>query len=182
MGDTWFISDQHLGHKRVIEYTNRPFSCIEEMDEIIIQNHNKVVSKNDTVWFLGDFALTRKEKIREYLSRLKGKLNLVVGNHDMFLNDKDCTRLLNEICRYKEIKEYGQLYVLSHYPFYSWNKRSYGSVHIHGHCHKDIDLSIDILGNDLCNRYLCVSAECIDYTPISLEKIKRKFGIDYAAR
>ena len=52
----WFSADYHFSHKNIIEYTNRPFSDITEMDNTIVENHNSVVKPNDHVYFLGDFS------------------------------------------------------------------------------------------------------------------------------
>lgn len=78
----YITSDTHFGHKNVIEYCNRPFSSIEEMDEIIIRNWNNVVRPGDTVIHLGDFALGPKGLIDEYLAALNGRILLMKGNHD----------------------------------------------------------------------------------------------------
>ncbi len=77
MSETWFIADSHLGHQRIIEYTNRPFQSVNEMDETIINNWNSVVSKKDNVYILGDFSLTGKERTLGYLRSLKGKKHLI---------------------------------------------------------------------------------------------------------
>lgn len=53
----YFTADEHYGHKRIIEYSNRPFETVEEMDETLINNHNSVVNVNDTVIHAGDFTL-----------------------------------------------------------------------------------------------------------------------------
>ncbi len=75
----YFTADYHLGHGRIIEYCNRPFKSVEEMDETIIENHNKTVGKTDTVFFLGDLCFSRIDK---YWPRLNGNMIFIEGNHD----------------------------------------------------------------------------------------------------
>ena len=53
---TFVISDLHLGHKNIIKLCDRPFKSLEEMDNVIINNWNKVVTDEDIVYVLGDFA------------------------------------------------------------------------------------------------------------------------------
>ena len=52
----WFTADEHYGHKNVLAYCKRPFSSIHNMDIALIQNHNNVVSTDDTTFHLGDFT------------------------------------------------------------------------------------------------------------------------------
>lgn len=43
------------------------------MDHALIQNWNKVVSEDDIVFHLGDFAFADKSKWRQIANALKGK-------------------------------------------------------------------------------------------------------------
>ena len=51
----FYISDLHIGHPGVIEFDNRPFADLNEMQKTIIDNWNSRVQKNDTVYIVGDF-------------------------------------------------------------------------------------------------------------------------------
>jgi calcineurin-like phosphoesterase family protein len=77
----WFTSDEHHGHRKIIEYSSRPFACVEEMTEIIVNRHNARVGKYDRVWHLGDFALNER-LVKKILPRLNGEHALIAGNHD----------------------------------------------------------------------------------------------------
>ena len=68
----WVTSDTHFNHANIIKYCNRPFSSVEEMNETIIANWNKVVSQGDTVYHLGDFALGDKLLVLVLLECLNG--------------------------------------------------------------------------------------------------------------
>lgn len=78
----WFISDTHFSHANIIKYENRPFSCIEEMDKILIENWNKCVGDEDQVFFLGDFGMGSGDHLKSICSQLKGHKVCLRGNHD----------------------------------------------------------------------------------------------------
>lgn len=67
----YYTSDLHFGHKNIIQLTSRPFSSVEEMDEVLIKNWNSKVTKNDLVYILGDFTwYNSAEKNLKILERL----------------------------------------------------------------------------------------------------------------
>ncbi len=41
---TWFTSDTHFGHARIIELSGRPFDSVAEMNEAILDGINATVS------------------------------------------------------------------------------------------------------------------------------------------
>jgi calcineurin-like phosphoesterase family protein len=78
----FITSDLHFFHKNVITYCNRPWNTVEEMNEGMIENWNKVVTNDDIVYILGDFSLSPKA-VELILPRLNGKEKiLILGNHD----------------------------------------------------------------------------------------------------
>jgi len=78
----YFTADQHFGHKNIIRYCGRPYAHTREMDEDMIRRWNEVVTDEDVVYHLGDFALVSSKRLYRYTSRLRGQLHLVIGNHD----------------------------------------------------------------------------------------------------
>jgi calcineurin-like phosphoesterase family protein len=156
---TFFIADPHFGHKAVIEYENRPFASVEEMDEALITNWNNTVTKHDIVWLLGDVTLsTKKEYIKHIFSRLNGHIRFIKGNHDTrsddFYRECGCTF----VSRYPVILK--EFFILSHAPLYKRFKAPY--FNIYGHVH----------GNDnfvtRTENSWCVSVERQDYRPIQI--------------
>lgn len=136
MGKTFFSSDTHLNHRNIIKYCNRPFSSVEEMDSIIIENINKIVNVNDTLYHLGDFCFGDKKNYYEiaksYRDRIKCKnLILIWGNHD----NKIIEDLFSETYDLTMIYKHNQKIVLCHYAMAIWNCSHHGSWHLYGHSH-----------------------------------------------
>ena len=77
----WFSSDHHFGHRNCIIYDQRPFNSVEEMDFYLIKRWNEKVHPEDTVYYLGDFSLS-KDPILNFLPYLNGEKHLICGNHD----------------------------------------------------------------------------------------------------
>ncbi len=79
----YFTSDQHFFHKNIIQYCDRPFETVTKMNNVLINNYNNIVGKDDTVCFLGDFSMTKNfEQISSIVKKLNGVKHLVLGNHD----------------------------------------------------------------------------------------------------
>ncbi len=151
-GIVWITSDTHYHHKNICRgVTNwrtqdgkipidqtRNFKDLDEMDSVIINNINQKVGPNDTLIHLGDVAFGGFEKIGEFLDRLVCKnVHLVLGNHDQHItkNRENIRDRFLSVSNYLEVSIDDVNFVLSHYPFASWNKLSKGSIHLHGHVH-----------------------------------------------
>lgn len=92
-GRRFFTSDTHFGHARIIELCNRPFSSVEEMNEVMIERWNQTVKPNDIVFHLGDVALGKIAESLPLIGRLNGYKILVPGNHDrIFSGEKESKR------------------------------------------------------------------------------------------
>ena len=80
----YFTSDTHFYHKNIIKYCNRPFKDEIDMNNKLIDNWNSIVTNNDTVYHLGDFALTSYNNLKDIFNKLNGNIILIRGNHDRF--------------------------------------------------------------------------------------------------
>jgi calcineurin-like phosphoesterase family protein len=109
----FLISDTHFCHKNIIEYADRPFLSVEEMNEKIIENWNKAVKKNYKVIIAGDFALCGKEKMQELVERLNGYKILILGNHDRSYNSMKSFPF-DEVIKYPILIQ--EKYIISHHP------------------------------------------------------------------
>ena len=154
---SWFISDTHFNHENIIKYCNRPFDSVEDMNEFIIKQWNSVVSKDDTVYHLGDFALqSDKDVITDLVKRLNGNIILILGNHDRWGKQKflDCGFV--EVHKKLEIGNY----ILTHRPIDESELN--GKMNIHGHLH-NYDRGLPK------SKFINVSCEVLDYKPIWID-------------
>lgn len=79
----YLVGDLHLDHDRVLEYTDRPFASVAEMNRALVDGWNAVVDPGDEVVFLGDLAVPSKPTtVRRWLDRLDGDVVFVAGDHD----------------------------------------------------------------------------------------------------
>ena len=167
----FILSDTHFNHSNIIKYCNRPFKSVDEMNDVIINNWNKVVGKDDIVFHLGDFFLGSKYDLKDIVSRLNGKIYLVRGNHDR-LSIKSYEDFGIVVLKGVVILDEFRV-VLSHKPLVdSIIKDDY--INIHGHIH-DKRLE-DIYDNDLydCHRHINVSLDVLDFKPVLLENLLKE--------
>ena len=134
----WWTSDNHFFHKKIIQYCkrSRPFDTIEDMNEHMVTVWNDRVKPGDNVYHCGDLSFGTHEKTNSILSRLNGNIHLILGNHDKVFHG-ELRNHLTEITAYKELptQKYGVPIVMFHFPIESWNRKDYGSIHLHGHLH-----------------------------------------------
>lgn len=183
MAETFFIGDTHFGHNNIIRFDatkgSRNFYTIEEHDAELIRRWNSVVRPKDIVWHLGDFCFGKKNL--EIAANLNGDKRLVMGNHDHYPT-ADYLKYFFKVLGAVEVKGM----ILTHIPVHpdQMNQGRY-THNIHGHLHTNIiktympdcrDPASNIEIPD--ERYINVSAEQINLTPISLEEIMRTLSND----
>lgn len=161
MNNVFFIGDTHFGHKNILKYTRSQFATIEEHNETLVENWNKVVKPGDTVWHLGDFCFGRPSLW--YAGRLNGIKRLVLGNHDT-LRPEEYMQHFASIHGAVKLKNM----VLTHIPVHPQQKGRY-PANIHGHLHAHRVMVPNVPMSDLW--YINVSCEQIDHTPIPYESL-----------
>ena len=187
----YFTSDLHLGHANAIEFKCRPFSCVEEMNQVLIHNINDTVSVEDELWILGDFSYKiNKEEVRALRRQIScRRVHLIYGNHD---KDYASDHIFQSVQHYKELKtDYGRV-ILFHYPILEWNAAHYGSIHLHGHIHSTGAYNEENLKkrsadrfayghkakhDDLGQRIYDVGVDANGFRPISIDHIAGLMGI-----
>ena len=80
----YLSADLHISHhtneqRNIINYCNRPFKDVDEMNSTIKQNWNNIITNEDIVYLLGDYLF--KRNIPEDW-HLNGHIILIRGNHD----------------------------------------------------------------------------------------------------
>lgn len=116
-----YIADQHFYHDRLCHMMDqRGFSGFEEMNAHMIEQWNRKVTAKDEVYVLGDFSISRGEATNHVLEKLKGKLYLISGNHDRYLEDKSFVNRFRWVKPYAEIRDAGRIVILSHYPIFCY--------------------------------------------------------------
>ena len=144
MGDIWFTSDLHFCHDKEFLYGPRGFTNVQDMNEAIVENWNKVVKSEDEVYNLGDFALTDIDAAIPYINKLNGTIRWILGNHD---TDKKRGKIIEECPAVWEIGyayqfKYDKKFsiYMSHYPTLTANfdqkKFSQHVIALHGHTHQ----------------------------------------------
>lgn len=159
----YFTSDLHFGHPNIINYCKRPFSSAEEMDSVLIEYWNRIVSKGDHIFILGDFSFHTNNNTQRIIRRLNGIKYLILGNHDAGLRGNVKTLFTGGVDNYGEITCGFDKLILCHFPFRSWNYREHGSWNLHGHTHGTLapeGLQLD------------VGVDCHNYCPISYFQVK----------
>lgn len=177
----FFSSDFHYGQKNIAgpklsswKDNFRDFSSIEEMNEELVDSINRVVGKNDTLYFLGDWSFGGADNIHLFRQQiLCHNIVFIIGNHDKHIRcNKDQFALIRD---YLEIKIEKNTFCLFHYPIKSWNGKHKGSINLHGHSHGKIESS---LPNVKGERILDVGWD-VFRRPISVKEILEI--IDYKA-
>lgn len=162
MSNVFFTADTHFGQRSIIDFANRPFGSVEEMDEVLIQRWNDCVQPRDCVYHLGDFAVCRGPRTGEILDRLNGEIHLVWGNHDRpayAIRDRFAS------CHdYLQVTVEGQFLILFHYALRIWNKAEVGSWHLYGHSHGS-------LPDDPHARSMDVGVDGNNFYPFSFEEV-----------
>jgi calcineurin-like phosphoesterase family protein len=153
MSKAYVYGDLHFGHENMAK--KRGFETIEDHDNHIIKKWNSVVTKRDKVYLLGD--ITMEKANYTILKKLNGNKVVIGGNHDKPGHVKELLKYVSGVAG--AIKYKG--FIMTHIPIHkSELHRFRGNIHAHVH--------EKILKH---KRYICVSAEAIDYKPLEIKTI-----------
>jgi calcineurin-like phosphoesterase family protein len=155
-------SDLHLGHANIIEYGERPFRDVDEMDTTLLNAWRSKIKPKDVLINLGDFMFNpKKESLTQTLHNLPGYKILILGNHDRGKSFKWWMEAgFDEVYKYPII--YKDKYILSHEPIEIDENMNY--INIHGHIHNKTTEN---------KKQVNVSVEMLGYKPMLFEKIQK---------
>lgn len=180
MKEIFFSSDLHLGHAKLLTFTNydgsflRPeFDDVEEMNEAIVERHNSVVGVNSKIYMLGDISMGKIGL--ELLARMNGEKFLIKGNHDL-------QPLASYMRFFKDVRGSHQFdgMVFTHIPIHPSSLGRWERGNVHGHLHSNQVMKLDCNGNDTKvpdPRYTNVSMEQINCTPIHIDALKSRIAM-----
>jgi calcineurin-like phosphoesterase family protein len=153
---TWVTADWHLDHKNVLVYDNRPWTDVEEMNHDIISIMSHHIQEEDTLIYLGDLALTRRDRYVEWLKLMKHlwpNLIFIHGNHD-----KGFHSTVWEEAGVNIMKQYKlDRYIFTHAPI---EKVPRYMVNVHGHTHKP--------SRNMSYLSVSVNLPVLDYMPVKV--------------
>ena len=135
MGQVYFASDLHLGHRNIAKFRCKEKGFFRDFqDEIehrswLKEEWNKKVNKRDKVFCLGDICFS--EEALEDFKTWTGTKVLIAGNHccdNISMKDIVNSGVYSEVYSLLKYKEFW----LSHAPIHENELR--GKYNIHGHC------------------------------------------------
>ena len=175
MSNIYFTSDTHFGHKNIASKNDsnwkegwRHYNSLHEMNKDIIDNINKVVKPDDTLYHLGDWSFGGIDNIWKFRSKiLCQNIHLILGNHDHHIEENkvlpnchepdlpgliidgapdpqnfklevNARDVFSSVGHYKELKLNGRIFVLSHYGHRVWHGSHKGWIHLYGHSHDSL--------------------------------------------
>jgi calcineurin-like phosphoesterase family protein len=170
---TFFTSDTHFDDEFAIQYFNRPFQSVGEMNSVMVERCNNIVTADDVVYHLGDFTPKNLRPFTKWSSQLNGNLRILPGNIDrLWLQDFVANEKVQVIpplisLAFENLGSEGQpqVIVLCHYSMQVWERSNQGSWHLFGHTHgelKGIGKSFD------------VGVDCTDFAPLSVDQVADK--------
>lgn len=176
-GEVWFTSDTHFYHENILRYCSRPFKDISDMNEALIRRWNETVPPEGFVFHLGDFAFGGSKEWNEVISRLNGRIYLILGNHDMKQIKQGVMGRFEHVTQQMTIRVGGQTVVLNHNPFLAYGGAYRNVWQLFGHVHSG---PLSKQGKDigrlayLFPRQYDVGVDNNGFRPVSFAEVKAK--------
>ena len=179
----FLISDTHFFHTNIIKYADRPFGSVKEMNDALVQRWNEVVGEDDIVLHLGDVSFSRDGRMWKIGQSLKGKKQLVLGNHDWGTETMSNLGFECKTTRRNETYEFeyeGRHFVVAHRPrdIPTWEKGD-TRIRICGHEHNNAPHFIKWVRDksDNARPIMCLNMSCeyTDYAPLHISEVIERY-------
>lgn len=170
----WFTADHHYGHRNILKYTDRAskMADVVEMDTLLISRWNEKVKEDDTVYHLGDFTLNGGVFFDAVVKKLNfRKLYIIPGGHDRWIYQYTKSDRIEIMPPLVTVQLEFKLFILCHYPMLEWDRKHYGSYHLHAHSHGKQPYRYHVMD---------VGVDCTDYYPVSYFDIVKRFSDESA--
>lgn len=125
----------------------RDFKSVDEMNNAIVNNINRVVGQDDILFHMGDVSFGGIEQLFKFRERIVCRnIHLVYGNHDQHIkkNDENSQSLFLSVNDRIELRIGKKLIIFDHYPLASWEDLKKGSIMCHGHSHLPNDKKVSV--------------------------------------
>lgn len=161
-------SNQQFGRKGAIRKYKRPFESLEEMNDALVIAWNSVVSNEDIVYVLGNFAWD-PETVENIGRDLNGTIIVVPGEFD------DASREVSSISNRIKfapsgIEELTHLNsVVSYWPLKEWKGKRSGSYSVIGYPDKRYK-------SDHKSKIVNCSCDFWEYKPVEINKLIELFN------
>ena len=136
----YFTADFHLAHHNIMEYCNRPFGKVSEMDDCLLTMLYETLHKGDILYYLGDLTFKKPmaEKFFDICDDRKAQVYYIIGNHD---------KSILKIAQRRSIWCHSQKYIsingkgtmLNHFCMRVWHKSHFNSYHAYAHSHGGLE-------------------------------------------
>lgn len=130
----YVTSNLQLGRPNAIKKYKRDFESVDQMNDSLILEWNKIIKPEDTVYHLGNFAWDPKTA-QDSLLRLNGTIKFVIAEHDEALQTLETKGMLRTgVSIIEQIESVDSLKVaISYWPLLNWPGKSKGYWSIIGH-------------------------------------------------
>jgi len=149
----YFTADLHLGSNEILIRENRPFDNIVAFQNYCFSLWNKQLTKEDTLWIIGDFVNYNKnyllskndvDNVFGVVKQINAKVILIIGNNEqriikeLFFNNFDLFRYHLIEIGFSDVKREDFLvfenenFYLNHFPSSHIEK----FVNLFGHTHR----------------------------------------------
>ena len=143
MSNIFFTSDTHYGHaniasKNVSKWKDgyRDYKSLEDMNQDLVKQINKIVQPDDTLYHLGDWSFGGIENIWKFRKQVNCQnIHLILGNHDHHIEENKILPNVISTEPYGDVfvdgdpKDYGALETGDgEYPNYVKAQRLFSSV------------------------------------------------------